>query len=334
MQISRYKVLLAGLFWLSLPISFEARSNQSVTAQGEVAAVGSSMQPRSDYVLGPDDEITISALNAEEISNKPMRIDGTGNINIPMLGRLHVVGLTVRELEDEIKAKLSLYVLSPDVTVYIGTYRSQPVSILGSVRSPGTHQLEGRKTLIEVLSLAGGLNPDAGNVLKITRRAEWGKIPLPDATMDKSSECSVAEIGLRSLMEARKPEENIVIMPNDVLLVPRGKMVYVIGEVGQAGGFILAEREALSVLQAIAMAQGLRPTAASKNARIIRPVAGSNAIQVVVNLKDILAGKKADIFMQPEDILFVPNSYAKGALRSTLDTVLRTVTSSTIYRGW
>jgi polysaccharide biosynthesis/export protein len=334
MQISRYKVLLAGLFWLSLPISFEARSNQSLPAQGDVAAVGSSVRPRSDYVLGPDDEITISALNADEISNKPMRIDGTGNINIPMLGRVHVVGLNVRELEAEISAKLSLYIVSPDVTVYITAYRSQPVSILGSVRNPGTHQLEGRKTLIEVLSLAGGLNPEAGNVLKITRRAEWGKIPLPDATMDKLGECSVAEIGLKSLMEARKPEENIVIMPNDVLLVPRGQMVYVIGEVGQAGGFVLAEREALSVLQAIAMAQGLTSNAATKKARIIRPVVGSNRIEIAVNLKDILAGKKEDILMLPEDILFVPNSYAKGALRSTLDTIIRTATSASIYRRY
>ena len=135
-------------------------------------------------------------------------------------------------------------------------------------------------------------------------------------------------------MEARNPEENIVIMPNDVLLVPRGKLVYVIGEVGQAGGFVLAEREGLSVLQAIAMAQGLRPTAASKSARIIRPVAGSNRIEIAVNLKDILAGKTADILMQPEDILFVPNSYAKGALRSTLDTLVRTATSMSIYRTW
>ena len=330
-----HRILLIALLGISFPSLIAGNQEQNMSTQVEgTAGAKSGARPRSDYVLGPDDEIVIRALDAEELSNKPMRIDGTGNINVPMIGRLHVAGLTVRELEAEIKKKLGHYIVDPDVSILITAYRSQPVSILGSVRDPGTHQLEGHKTLIEMLSLAGGLSSEAGNTLKITRRAERGKIPLPDATIDKSGEYSVAEIGLRSLLEARNPQDNIEIMPNDVLLVPRGKMIYVVGEVRKSGGFVFPERESISILQAIAMADGVLPNASAKSARIIRPVVGSNRLEIPINLRDILAGKSVDVPLQPDDILFIPSSYAKSTFRRSLETTISTLTSMAIYRGW
>jgi polysaccharide export outer membrane protein len=334
MQRPQYKFLLTLVVCLSLPTFLNAFQEHQAAGiqQGPVGGPGAKQYP--NYVLGSDDEITIRALDAEEISNKPIRIDGTGNINVPMLGTLHASGLTVRQLEADISTKLAKYVLNPEVSVAIVVFRSQPVSVIGSVNRPGTLQLEGHKTLIEVLSLAGGLSSDAGNILKLTRQAQWGKIPLPDSTMDPSGKFSIAEISLRSLMEARKPEENITIMPEDVLSVPRGQMVYVMGEVNKPGGFVLAEREATSILQVLAMAQGLTPTAAAKSARIIRPVVGSNRLEIPVNVKDILAGKKVDIPLKAEDILVVPSSYARSAWRRTLDQAISTATGVVIYRGW
>jgi polysaccharide export outer membrane protein len=298
------------------------------------ATSAESLPQRSDYVLGPDDEIAIRALDAEEISNKPMRIDGTGNINVPMLGRVHASGLTVRQLEAQIKEKLATYVLQPEVSIVIMAYRSQPVTVLGSINRSGTMQLEGRKTLLEVLSLAGGPSGDAGNILKVTRRKESGPIPLPNVSMDESCQCSIAELSLKSLIEARKPEENIIVMPHDVLSIPRGQMIYVIGDVRKSGGFVLSQRESISVLQALALAEGLGQTAAAKNARILRPVVGASRIEIAVNLQDIWTGKKADMAMQPEDILFVPSSYAKGAWRRTMDSLLHTLPNIAVYRGW
>ncbi len=111
-------------------------------------------------------------------------------------------------------------------------------------------------------------------------------------------------------------------------------MVYVMGEVVKPGGFVLAEREATSILQVLAMAQGLTPTAAAKSARIIRPVVGSNRLEIPVNIKDILAGKKVDIPLKAEDILVIPDSYAKNAWRRTLDQTIQAVTGIVIYRGW
>ncbi len=338
-----HRILWTALLGIGFPSFVGGQQEQGINIRQEqdeiapaegTAIVKSGVRLRSDYVLGADDEIVIRALDAEELSNKPMRVDGSGYITLPMVGKMHIAGLTVRELELEVEKKLSRYVVDPDVSILITAYRSQPVSILGSVRNPGTHQLEGHKTLIEVLSLAGGLSSEAGNLLKITRRADWGKIPLPGAAMDESGECSVAEIGLRSLLDARNPRENIEIMPNDVLLVPRGKMIYVVGEVKKSGGFVFPERESVSVLQAIAMAEGVSPTAATKNARIIRPVVGANRIEIAINLRNILAGKSADVPLQPDDILFVPNNYAKSAFRRTLETTIATATSMVIYRGW
>jgi polysaccharide export outer membrane protein len=330
----RIRILFIALFLFGLSFFSVARQDPGIDAPRETADGGSNVKPSSDYVLGPDDEIAIHALDAEEISNKPMRIDGDGNINVPMLGRMRAAGFTVRGLEAEIKSKLATYVLEPQVTIFITAYRSQPVSVIGSVRQPGVLQLEGHKTLIEVLSLAGGLSSDAGNILKITRRMEWGKIPLPNATVDDAGQYSIAEINLRGLIDARDPSENIMVMPNDILSVPRGLIVYAMGEVHKPGAFVLADREVTSVLQVLAMAEGLGPTAAGKSAQVLRPVANANRVAIPIDLNAILAGKTPDVSMQPEDILFVPNSYAKGAWRRFLDTTIQAATGIAIYRGW
>src|SRR5437867_10663203 len=133
------------------------------------------------YILGPNDEIVILSLHAEEIANKPIRITTSGDINLLMIGRIHVAGMTLEALEAEVTERLKAYIRQPDVAINVTQFRSQPVSVFGAVGTPGVVQLEGRKTLIEVLSMAGGLKPDAGSRLRITRRSEWGPIPLPTA---------------------------------------------------------------------------------------------------------------------------------------------------------
>src|SRR5579871_1871649 len=107
-----------------------------------------------------------------------------------MVGRIHVSGLTVDQVENFLKDRLKKYFQDPEVFVYLTELRSQPISVLGAVNNPGVHQLEGHKTLFEVLSLAGGLRSDAGYSVKITRRKEWGKIPLPSAKDDSTGNFS------------------------------------------------------------------------------------------------------------------------------------------------
>ena len=290
-------------------------------------------QLRSTYVLGPEDQIAVRVLEADEISDKPVRVDMSGNIRLPMIGRLRASGLTIEQLEAEIAARLKVYILDPEVSISIVEFRSQPVSVIGSVRNPGVHQLQGRKTLVEVLSDAGGLAPEAGHSVKIARRLEWGRIPLPSAADDPSGRFSVAEVSLRGILDAKNPDENILVRPHDVISVPRAEMVYVIGQVQHAGGFILNERENLSVLKALSLAGGLDHAASPKNARILRASSGaSSRLEIPVDLKSILAGQTGDVPLQPEDILFVPSSLPKKAVIRAAEAAVQIGTGLVIWR--
>ena len=287
----------------------------------------------STYVLGTDDQVTLQVLQAEEASGKPFRIDELGNIYVPLAGSVHAAGLTAHELEKNLVDRFSLYIRQPQVTVLVTEARSQPVSIVGAVVSPGIHQLQGHKTLLEVLSLAGGLRQDAGYRIKITRRREWGVVPLPGATITPDGEFSVGEVALKSLLEAANPEENIPVMPDDVLTVPIAEMIYVVGDVKKSGGFILGERRQISVLQALSLSEGLGSTARSNDAEILRESAGTDSrTEIPVNLKKILAGQASDVPMQSGDILFVPVSGAKRLGIQALQSMFAIGSGIAIYR--
>jgi polysaccharide export outer membrane protein len=257
-----------------------------------------------------------------------------GYIRLPLVGRLHAGGLTVEQLEKELVARLETYFKEPQVAVTITEFRSQPVSIIGAVNDPGVHQLEGRKTLVEVLSLAGGLSNDAGYSVKITRQRQYGGIPLSNAEEDPSGRFTVAEVSVKSIMEASNPADNIEIMPHDVVSVPRGEKVYVIGEVKRSGGFVLGERENVSVLQALSLAEGLNGTAAAKNAKILRIDSKSAArVEIAVNLKKILAGQATDVPMQPDDILFVPSNTGKKVAVRTIEALVSVGSGVAVWRA-
>jgi len=273
------------------------------------------------YVLGPDDQISVNVLDVPEIGDKPYRIDLNGFIKLPLVaGRIRAAGLTVEQLEREIAGNLKTILKAPQVTISVVAFRSQSVSVLGSVRTPGMHQLEGRGTLREVLSSAGGLSDDAGYKVRIVRRREFGRIPLASAVDDPSGEYSVAEVSTRDIVDAGDPAQNIVIYPQDEISVPRGEMIYVVGTVPKAGGFVLQQRASLSVLQALSLAGGTDKGASAKKSRILRAAPGeANYVEIPVNLTDILHGKAPDVGLQPGDILFVPSSTSKKVLTRVAD---------------
>src|SRR5690348_912752 len=128
--------------------------------------------PRPDYVLGPGDQIVLWAVDLDDVSQKPVRVDAAGYVTLPLAGRIKAAGRTVTEVQQEIVKKLQRYQLNPQVTVSVTEYHSQSVSVIGAVNNPGVHNLQGNSTLIETLSLAGGLRADAGYSIKITRRRE------------------------------------------------------------------------------------------------------------------------------------------------------------------
>jgi polysaccharide export outer membrane protein len=285
----------------------------------------------SSYLLGPNDQISFVVDQLpDDFTDKTFRIDQNGDLSVPMIGRIHAGGLTQAELEDKVRSRFGIILKEPDIVVNVTEYASQPVSVLGAVNMPGIRQLQGGKTLFDVLSLAGGLRIDAGTTVKITRDLKWGAIPVPDAVVSSNGLYSVATVRVKQVMQA--DEANIAIRPGDTVFVPKADVVYVVGSVTTPGGFPIGESDTLSALQVVALAQGMVRTAAPERAKILRIVPGtSNRSEIPINLKLLMAGKAPDMSLLPEDILFVPNSSAKSAGFRTIEAIVNAATGVAIY---
>src|SRR5439155_2699755 len=189
----------------------------------------------------------------------------------------------------ELISRLSAYIREPEVAIQVVEFKSQPISILGAVRNPGVHYLRGPNTLIEALAAAGGLEQDYGATINITRRSECGAVPVDNARPDPSGRFSIGEVKFQSLMSARNPTNNLLVCANDVITIPRARLVYVMGEVHKPGGFALRDQETMSVLQALSISEGLLRTAGPQHARILRAQSGQPRRQEIpVNLNQIL----------------------------------------------
>jgi polysaccharide biosynthesis/export protein len=286
----------------------------------------------SNYTLGSADQVSFLVADLpEEFNDKTFRIDLAGDLNLPIVGRIHAAGLTIDQLEAQVASRLKRVVKNPDVVISIATFGSQSVSVLGAVGAPGPHQLEGRKNLSEILSLAGGLRTDAGATIKITRNMQWGRIPLADAVVDPTGNFNVASVKVKTIMDASHPAENIAIMPGDIVSVPVAEKVFAIGAITKPGGYLLDQHDSISALQIISLSQGLSRAAAPNRAKILRVVPGSpNRAEIAVDLRDILKGKSADVALQSDDILFVPSSKAKTAAYRSIDVMVLAATSTAV----
>ena len=315
------KSLVCAAVLLGCPIlshaAVQAPAQPAATRDGDPTV-------RSTYVLGPDDQIFIQVVDVPDISGKPQRLDPNGDLKLPMVGRLHAAGMTLEQLEAELTTRLKVYIQEPDVAVSVAEYHSQPVSVIGEVRTAGVQQLAGRKTLVEMLSMAGGVGPDAGPTVRITRQSQWGAIPLPGATADASGGYSTVEIDLKSLMDATSPDKNIVILPHDVISIPRADVVYVVGEVGKSGPVALSGGQSITVMEAVSSTGGVLRTAAPNHARILRRVGGDQKrTEVAVDLKKIMQGKADDVSLVPGDILIVPDSSGKRAATRAVEAAMQ-----------
>ena len=284
------------------------------------------------YFLGPDDQIVVQALDVTEFSDAPVRIDGRGMINLPLLGRMEAGGKTIEQLESEIELALKKYLHDPQVVVSIAEFRSRPVSVFGAVTRPGVLQLRGPMTLWEVISQAGGLKNDVGESIRITRRVEHGELPIENAKVDETGKFMVAEVDVRSLSEMTNPDENIELMEQDVISVSTADVVYVVGHVNRAGGFVT--NGSVSVLEALSLSGGFQKHAGAKKARILRVQPGTDQRQIIaVNLKGVLRGDSEDILLKPQDILFIPHDSWKDFGVSMVMAATGAATAAAIYAG-
>lgn len=300
------------IFWLALAFKLVPVHAQELKKPEPAQLVTANHE---DYLLGPDDQLKIWALGFEdEFKDKTIRVEPNGDIDLPVIGRIKVAGMTTMQLEAALTEKMKRVVRRPQVSVEIADYGSQPVSVLGAVNQGGVHQLKGRRTLAEILSMAGGLRPDAGPVIKITREAEFGPIPLANAVPDPSGRYSVAEVKVTDILGAKNPVENILIRPHDVIAIAPGETISVIGAVQKPGQFPMNTHTSITVLEGLALAGGYGPQPQPQNARILRMVPGHpDRQEIAVDLRKITAGKSEDVALRPNDILLVPVSMPKRA---------------------
>lgn len=281
-----------------------------VRAQPAPGQPGTLSNPvRPDYVLGAEDQIIIRSAQVPEIAERPYRIDSEGFLELPLVGRIKAGGSTIRAFEVELVAKLREFIVSPQVFVSLVQLRGDPVFFVGAFRTPGIYPLTGRRTLIEMITQVGGLQANASRRIKITRRFEYGKMPLPNAVDNPDKKISTVEINLDSLSENVNPEEDISLQPYDIISAERAEKVYVSGEVTRSSSIELGERTSISITQAITEAGGLTIAAKRDKIRVLRLISGTNRrAEIILDANQIFAGKAKDFPLLPNDVLYVPRS--------------------------
>lgn len=292
-------VFLAG----SVAIARQAPAVPSTAASTDLAL--------STVTLGPGDEITLGAPDIDELDRRVLRVQNNGQVNVPEIGPLKAEGLTPRQFQIALTNALRTQFRNPEISFTSIDIKSKPVSVLGAVNHPGVQQADGERTVLEMISLAGGLRPDAGPIIKVTRDSNEASAFPADVRPTLAEGQVIAQLQVASLFGGQNPEENIKILPGDVITVPKGKLVYVVGDVKKAGGFAIGETDDFTVLKAISMAEGLDNYADTAHTRILRAGATGKRTEEEIDLRKLLAGKAEDIKLQANDILFIPNSGTK-----------------------
>lgn len=287
----------------------------------------------NEYRLGAGDQVILHVTDLDEVTDRPIRIDPSGNIDVPLAGAVHADGLTISELKQELSKRLAKYITNPEISVNITENQSRPISVYGSVNHAGVYQLQGPKRLLEVISLAGGTSSDAGNTIVVTRQARWGRVEAPGVTTDMNGEYSSVSLAMDDLVSGKKPADNILIEPNDTVSVPKAELIFVVGSVKKPGGFALTRHDTASVVEALSLAEGLSTDASASHARILRRPEGAGPLkEIPVNADKILKGKEPDVAMRASDVLFVPNSNLKQGARIALSAAIGVTTGLVIYR--
>jgi polysaccharide export outer membrane protein len=276
-------------------------------------------QLRPNYVLRVGDQILLRAFEMPEISDRPFRIDSDGFVTLPELGKVKAAGVTIENLEAALVEMAKAYVRVPQVTVTVVQFSSEPVFFVGAFKAPGIYPLGGQRNLVEMMSAIGGLLPTASRRIRVTRRKEYGPVPLPDFVTAPDGSSTSIEINMASLTDNLNPEEDILLQPFDVISVEPAEQVYVTGEVGRVGAFDLLERDSISVLQALTLAGGISSSANPKDALILRPVSNtSRRAEIPLNLQRILKGQDNDRPLLPNDVLYVPKKSGVRTVGRTL----------------
>jgi polysaccharide export outer membrane protein len=242
--------------------------------------------PVTDYVVGPQDVLTITSYDQADLSGK-FTLEADGTFTYPLIGRVRAGGLTLRALEGVLKKRLmdDGFFNKPQITVSVDTYKSQKVFVVGEVRTPGTYPLSGDMNLVEAIARAGSTLPSASGEAIIVHPLQGASGPtLPNQDAAAKTE----RVDLRA-MQNGVFTQTTVLRDGDTIFVPRAESVYVFGQVKTPGAYALQQKDT-SVLQALSLAGGISDRGATTRIRIVRMV-GGNKRELKVKLSDlVLAG--------------------------------------------
>ncbi len=251
---------------------------------------------QGDYVVGAQDVLTVLVWSHAELSGK-FNVEADGTVKLPLIDRVKVAGLTPRRIEEAIATQLIQgYLKNPQVSVTVEQYKSQRVFVQGEVRLPGVYTLSGDTTLVEVLTRAGLVTPDAGNELILVRPPEGRPTIGPIGPESTEEGTEIKRIDLFELQNGSM-SGNVTLRDGDTIHVPRGEKVYIIGHVMTTGAYTI--RRNTTVLQALALAGGVTDRGATNRVKIRRMVDGK--------AKEI--GVELDSIVQPGDTIVVPERY-------------------------
>ena len=256
-----------------------------------------------DYGVGPRDSLSFTVYGEEDLSPDGLIVSQEGYISFPLIGRVHVEGLSTPKIEKKIVALLADgYIVNPQVTVMVKSFKSKKIFILGAVEKPGVYPLRSQERLLEIISSAGGIHYEkAGKFILIWRRSN-----SRDKVTKSKSSGRLIKVGVESLLQEGDMKLNVPLKNRDVVFVPQAEYVYIIGEVKKPGSYKFTEN--ITILETITMAGGFTPIASPNKTRIIRIEEGEERT-IFVRMKDIIKGEKSkDIVLKSGDIIVVPES--------------------------
>jgi polysaccharide export outer membrane protein len=264
-----------------------------------------------DYRIGPEDLLQITLFNVPEAEagvtprRTEVRVSQEGVVTLPLLGDLHVRGMTPGGLERLLRGRYERYLHNPAVGVRVLEYRAQRVSVIGAVQRPGVFQLSGPSTVADLLAMAGGVTTSASSQVHLFRQSPEGRQSYI--------------INLWSL--ARDGGlTNLAVQPGDVLSIPQAGMFFVDGAVRRPGSYPLSRRYSLT--QVLVAAGGVNEELAKTSAiAIFRHQGDAEVEKIPVDLSEIRAGKAKDPQIEAEDVIVVPMSTPKYLVRRFLGTI-------------
>jgi len=318
-----------GGWWLLLPLLItcvigetfgqDATKSQAVEANATtIKATANVAQPSVavEPLIDAGDLLKVSVFGVPEFDQE-VRVSAAGTISLPLIGEAHVAGLSTEQTQELLQKTLieKGFMRHPQVAVIEKEYATQGVSVLGEVMKPGVYPLLGSRRLFDVISMAGGTTPKAGMIVVVTHRDQ----PEQPVNVTLSNDPS------------KSVEANVAILPGDTIVVSKAGIVYVVGDVRKPAGFVMENGNDLTVLRAIAMAEGTNPTAALNHAKLIRKTP-QGPQETPLALKRMLSAEAPDMKLEADDIVFVPSSTAKSAARRGLESIVQVATGVAIYR--